>query len=745
MNNLVILRGFSNGLLVRFCCTLVFCSFCFLNSSCQGLANKASSPDDATIEITPQQDPGVGSEGDSSTSTITIGNPGWDIDTSGTVYLSLPQSDDNLKQLVDDVMNSVFAVDVSDTTEASQTTLPAIKQFQLGPNGELVILFEEPVIWDAENCSLFYTRNGEGHCLETSTVSLQDNIQFDAAGNIFYFGKTNPDDTNTLVRWDANSKQKSSLINPYLTLHQWSVHTNGMAYFTGATSGATFFRTLNPADNTVTNLLPDAATVTAFNFISATHLIVQGDNIYHNNTYQSGNFLYDLVAQVTTERLDTDGGDLMNLQIDDQNRVYVLKDHAIQMIYPGVPFTVETNLGEINLFKIYHDTLYAVGKSGLAQQLVAVDLTEAEGLPRVLLNNQEIYHLEYDNGSLYFDHLNFGDNSYSLSKFDLLTETLTKIESINDQLGQIQSLASAQNYSVQQRDFAETQKYQVSVSYSDEPIHPALATSSEPAISPLTASVFLQTTLCAATNEQAVFEDLVIYISCDGAIAAHLDASPEGSAQTLLTSDYVDYVDVFVISEARNLVGIHTKRVVSASEYPSQSLMIYSYAIDENTASVGLEAHSIISLDETGAFEFASANEGDAVFVFDKTTKQLLLYTNDASQDSALGVGLAQYAGTATLIGEKNNAVFVAVTNQWDTDSEETKILLIKKSNAELELVQSATIDALALNYEIVSSLEDHYTIKATTSTGVYQISFDDGPFVQGMSVNEPRILSNNN
>jgi len=127
------------------------------------------------------------------TTSSTFGNPALQINLEGSVYLTLNEDQDNMRQIIDAELKTVIdyedpelAVKTLSVSATPEQDIPAVKNFYLGNHDDLVFVFFDAMEWNDESCLLIHAQNDIVTCLEDSSFELSSDIQFDGAGNVFY-------------------------------------------------------------------------------------------------------------------------------------------------------------------------------------------------------------------------------------------------------------------------------------------------------------------------------------------------------------------------------------------------------------------------------------------------------------------------------------------------------------------------------------------------------------------------------
>jgi len=431
--------------LYSFICIL----FLFLASACQNPSQiNGQEPADTNKNTSDPETTG---------SSTRIGNPALDINLNGNVYLTMKNESNNLKQVTDGILFEVLTY--TDADLAINTLLEdsiSVNSFALGPNGEMAIVFNSEITYNEDVCYLLYATSDTETCIETNDFKIVDDLQFDANGNLFYFGHNSDLNVDQLIKWDPLTDSKIKLINQNITLTQWLVHASGSVYIIGTVDESHFFREVS-SDGSLNNLLSGESVVTQFNFISSDLMMIQGSDIIFNEGYLTGNFIFDLSTNTVVEKLNVSTGDLKTLQIDEHNNVYLKDENTLLIVYPGVIHEVNTDLDKLHLFKIFNNSLYIAGQNDYTDQLIKVDLENNQ--PEVIVDNFEIYHLEHTDNKLYFDGLDFSTNTLSITEFDLNSLSSRIIDEISDDLIQLKVTDHYSNYSYNEIEFSINKSY----------------------------------------------------------------------------------------------------------------------------------------------------------------------------------------------------------------------------------------------------------------------------------------------
>ncbi|EKD50652.1 MAG: hypothetical protein ACD_62C00464G0002 [uncultured bacterium] len=444
--------------------TIVLLMMAFVFTSCAGLSNPIT-PSEGDEQI--MEDPQIDST--PPTSSTTLGNPTLDVSVTGNVFLTDNNASDNLKQVTgDDVFSVLSLVDpdvgTETLTESPTTDIPSVKYFGVGTDSQLVMFFDEAISVADADCYVVYAYEDEQLCLESSQFTIVGDVQFDKAGNIYYFGQENSADVQTLVRWDPETAERKLLINQNITLTQWMVHADGSVYLLGESGGIGFFRKMN-TDGSLVNIFSSPTVISQFNFISSELMIAEGDFVYYNDDWSLGLFVISLADFSVKDRILLSDVDLTTLKIDSQNRVFALSGyHLNQKLYQIYPKSivadslVNLGLNQIKYFEIINDILYAEGMQDTNEVLVQLDLNlevAVSGVREatVLCSGYEVYHLIENDGALYFDGLDFANNTMSLFRFDTETLTLSPLVQTSDALVQLLSNKAYENPSFRDRVF----------------------------------------------------------------------------------------------------------------------------------------------------------------------------------------------------------------------------------------------------------------------------------------------------
>jgi len=695
---------------------LILLSFIF--SACAGQGSYLNPDDTGLIEN------GL-DENDTYTSSTKFGNPSLKIDISSHVLLTLEENQDNLKQINKGTLSSVLSF--SDPDLATETLLetleiPSVKTFTLGFSDEVVMVFDEPISWDENStCLIVYTYAEDVKCVHEADFDIIDRVQFDIAGNVYYFGKDLNTNTEALIKWDQANEEKTYLINQNITLHQWLVHVfEGTVFLTG-TSNASFFRAIE-SDGSITNLIPDEAEIDSFNFISKDLMMIQGSNITYNHIPRSGNFIFNMTDKTVSEMLDFVGGDLINLQMDSLNNVYVQKADKIYKAYPGIPYELilETELSKVSLFKIFDDIMYIAGKEDLIQSLIKIDLLSDNSTEKTIISGHEIYHLVIDGDSLYFDSLDFTDNRVKISQYNTLTKEMTDISDVNNQLVQLESIYMNENYSFYENVFSNKPPYTVEIgdeisSVSD--LNPLDIAMTKAEI--LNGTFFISRNIlaenCLTTTELIRLNNYFLGIGCNNEflVLAHENGTVVYYDHSM--PNYVNSLEsIFVVSEAENKIAVIGE--VTDVLVPYSALMVLDINIYESSHDVAIFSLASTHLDSDSYIGYAVPEKG-LIYAL-SNTGYIKTYDENLNLLSETELFLASL-DNARVVSHTDDFLILQSIEQLTETDHESKLVLIDITKNTPKQIQTITTNKFGFAY-FMSSDNNTLEFKMLAGKGRY-------------------------
>jgi hypothetical protein len=378
--------------------------------------------------------------------------------------------------------SNLYAVsDSGQLTQAVSSGSAAVSQFFIAPNGDVYVLFSQPVNLDntssSGTCLLAQVDPATGvpACIDDTLKAIvwpaqasggNPPIQFDSSGRIYYMGWTG----GTMVLRRYSGGIHTDLITSGATLEDFVVVPDGSVILNGETTstGAHWVRRVSPDGALQTLFSSEARSLSLFpdgnvymgmwdvpgnqgvrRLLTATDTIdptfwISDTGYTPSMNYNAGDFcpqagegfcgFFGIFLQ---QRFTTADGKEFAISGPSNGFVDRLMEY-----YPSVqvPTTavqnaqVGTQVGD----KIALAGLNAAGQNILTlynpttdseQQLIGPD------------HEIEIYHLNYDSSqnALIFDGLRFSDNTYIVGKVDLATGAVTVGTTLNGQLQDLQT------------------------------------------------------------------------------------------------------------------------------------------------------------------------------------------------------------------------------------------------------------------------------------------------------------------
>ena len=670
-------------------------------------------------------------DGGTTTSSTSVGNPSLDINMAGSVYLTLNQDNNNLKQVNGDSLSDVLTYSDPDLAantliKKSETAenIPAAKRFFLGPQTEIVVEFYEEIIWEDSFCLILYSDGITEQCVRQANFDLQGDMQFDEAGQVYYFGYDESLGITTLVKWDPTTGESKNLINQNINLSHWLVHANGTVYMSGDVENTNFFRVIE-TDDTLVNLMSDQTIIKCFNFIDASQLIIQGENIEFQSQLRNGNFVYDIDQGQVIREIEFVSGDLTTLQIDADNTVYVLDEGAIYSIYPNTPQKMSFGLGEVSLFKIYGNDLYAAGQDDMTQQLVKISLGSSDLAVEVVLQDQEIYHLVKAGETLYFDSLNFNTNTLAVSQVNMITYDVVVIEDVLQGLVQLESADANYNYSLTERDFRNQDPYVLTTKIKQESTYKDMSELTGILENILFRKIEISHNVdinddfldsCYLKNRLAEYENILFYINCDSELKIGVASEDDFYINNYSLPLYFDEMEqVTLLSQVEPLFAI-----LGTDVNGRKSIKMFEAQVNEAYYVSLVNKYNLVVSDTV---EFIYANDQqEVIFVFDAAGNIVML---NPELKSFLAKKVYSGPGSViSVVADFNGLLFLRVEEVFAAGVE-TRVLIIDQQ--EMKHLQTIGFDQYVSNVSITSLTDKSFSVTAsiTNSDNMYYLTYE--------------------
>jgi len=382
---------------------------------------------------------------------------------------------------------TLVAVDeTGKTTDAITSGEAVIKKFLVAPNDKLYVLFDSPtVVGEAATCLLAEVdpATGDPKCIENELTSvawnsgepgsLNQSIQFDAAGGIYYVGTAQSGKYN-LRKYAAGVT--TSLINDNIQIYDFLVMSDGNVYYTGMTltTKLTFTRRIDPAgglsvvqgerayflmrfaDNNVYYGIASKGVLTwltklnkndDFPYIAPS----TATQIARNDTGKfcvAGVAANDGFCEIVTGTVTTPGVYIRQSFNTLSGKTFVNAGNppmgTLMQYYPQVK-RVTTAVDKMTIGQVIVDYIIMAGVNTNGQNILTIYDTNA-GTERKLIDETkeiEIYRLNYvSSNKIMFDGLRFADNKYVIGQVDLSTGAVVASQTGSDKLVDFQTFAS---------------------------------------------------------------------------------------------------------------------------------------------------------------------------------------------------------------------------------------------------------------------------------------------------------------
>jgi len=357
--------------------------------------------------------------------------------------------------------NKLRKIDAQGVISPVLSTDPDVDKIQFDPNGNLFVVFATKQTLQNGNsyllAKILASDSSIGGidkdltALVWNTDTVSPNIQFDAAGNIYYLARSAGG--NLLLRKYVNETTITDFINSNITIDHWLVRPDGTVVIGGTTVSpfSPWLRKIAPAGSPVTTIADNANIGWILNFPD--NKVYAGfppsmpfEGVYRlpDNLSQMGNTAYKTPYIGFTKQEFTPEYDALALAtgldpiyckgLTDTAAVY-LKSYAattankvigltgsgnyrtILYLYPTPQVIPLALLDRITLFRESKGDLIVPGFKDGVPKLVQYNLTTK--VETVLVQNIEIFHLDVlSNGLILFDGLDFATNKYVIGQYE---------------------------------------------------------------------------------------------------------------------------------------------------------------------------------------------------------------------------------------------------------------------------------------------------------------------------------------
>ena len=411
--------------------------------------------------------------------TDTIGQKSWAtinviVDNAGR-FLSVAVSDADVVYLTQD-----YKLKKVDKNGVMGDVIPStirVSQFQFDPLGYLYLVFQQKQeLADGKPYILIKVdpKTNQVQGIDSSlnrlmwiNWSTSNNLQFDQAGNVYYFaeaqvGEGQDTSWKRVLRKYVNENHIEDIINENMEIYHWQVTKDGVIAIAGKTlsNSETWLRRINPASpaDKVLNiaepdywwnwgwmgLFPDNRIYMylkgsflnldgAYKLPADLRRLTQEDSNAPYIGRKPKTAAYDLDTLMTNHSqeycrglTDTWVQRMINYRTDSADNVYALigqqeaKYRTVVKLYPTVEIIEPKLINRAQMMEVSLDQLIIAGFNNAQgkYKLLVYDLATKNEID-IMYQNFEIYHLGvlYD-GSIIFDGLNLGSNEVVIGMFE---------------------------------------------------------------------------------------------------------------------------------------------------------------------------------------------------------------------------------------------------------------------------------------------------------------------------------------
>ena len=378
-----------------------------------------------------------------------------------------------------DETESVMGIDnTGNLIDITSEDLP-IREFLISPTGEVYIILnylysyidrngnqQQAILLKVNPNDNTYTNIDNTLSSINQQVGSNKSIQFDALGNIYYFGSSN---SNIVLR-KSKGGAHTDLINSNIYVWDWLVLDNGTVfiYRESPSTLTRWFRKINP-DNSLINIIGSGASINFIkkfpdnkiyfgdwgklfgvgrikqidNFLSEKCLIGGASGGLCGTGELLGNEYEDL-ATCADNGLDpyiyycgisSFSGAFVNDIQSTSNSVFAVVGHNTRQIwryYPKVEYIDFAMVKDVPLFKTSESFLIIHGLNAFGQnKLVKYDLASSVETDLLPSDDIEIYHINLkSDGKIWFDGLRFSNNTYVIGYVN--TSNLNQVVFVQD-------------------------------------------------------------------------------------------------------------------------------------------------------------------------------------------------------------------------------------------------------------------------------------------------------------------------